>query len=329
MPRLDQKTRCVVFWSDMKTCFLFPGQGAQYPGMAKDLWERSAKVKELFEVASRAAAMDTRKLLFESTAEELKVTDKTQVAITLASLCSSAYLKERGASAQGYAGFSLGEYAALCEAGVIAVNDVFPIVKARGDIMEAAARELDATGGPPGMAAVVGMPAEKVAEIVNGLAGAGVHVANHNSPVQVVIAGTGAGLAAAEAALKAAGARRLIRLAVSGPFHSPLMAKARAAFDKALAAYAFADPRLPVYSNVTGRRITTGAEARTLCGEQLVSSVKWVTVEECLLADGFDLFLEAGPGTVLAGLLKARAPEAACRPAGTAEAIDKALAEGT
>jgi [acyl-carrier-protein] S-malonyltransferase len=312
----------------MKTCFLFPGQGAQYPGMAKDLWDRSSQVKELFAKASTASGMDTRKLLFESTAEELKSTDKTQVAITLASLCSSTYLKEKGKLPQGVAGFSLGEYAALAEAGVIRLEDVFPIVKARGDIMEAAARELDTAGGPPGMAAVVGMPAEKVAEIVAGLASSGVSVANHNSPVQVVISGTGAGLAAAEQALKAAGARRLIRLQVSGPFHSPLMARARAAFDTALAPYTFADPRLPVYSNVTGKRIESGADAKRLCGEQLVSSVRWVAVEESLAADGFDLFLEAGPGTVLAGLLKAFNPGAACRAAGTGEAIDTALAEG-
>ncbi len=289
----------------MKTCFLFPGQGAQYPGMAKDLWERSSRVKDLFTKASDAAGMDTQKLLFESTAEDLKATDKTQVAITLANLCSSAWLRENGTPMDGCAGFSLGEYAALCEAGVISLEDVFPIVKARGDFMETAARQLDAAGangaaagagtssGAAGMAAVLGLPADKAFQIVEGLAGSGAYVANHNSPSQVVVSGTASGLAAAEAALKAAGAKRFVRLQVSGPFHSPLMAKARAAFDDALKAYTFSDPRLPVYSNVTGKRIQTGAEARKLCGEQLVSSVRWVSVEESLLAEGFDRFLEA------------------------------------
>ncbi len=312
----------------MKTCFLFPGQGAQYPGMAKDLWETSACVKELFTKASDASRMDTRKLLFDSTADELKATDKTQVAITLASLCSSAYLRERGVKMEGCAGFSLGEYAALCESGVIGMQDVFPIVKLRGDIMEKAARDLDSANGAPGMAAVLGLPAEKVAVIVGPMAASAVYVSNHNSPTQAVISGTAQGLATAEQALKAAGAKRFVRLSVSGPFHSPLMARAGADFASALADYDFSDPKLPVYSNVTGKRISTGAEARKLCAEQLVSTVRWVDVEQSLRADGFDRFLEAGPGTVLTGLMRALSPELRCAPAGTVESAARAVEVG-
>jgi [acyl-carrier-protein] S-malonyltransferase len=311
----------------MKTCFLFPGQGAQYPGMGRDLWEKSAGVKELFVRASDASGMDTRKLLFESSADELKATDKTQVAITLASLCSSAYLRELGVRIEGCAGFSLGEYAALYESGILGLDDVFPVVKMRGDIMEKTARAMDSSGGAPGMAAVLGLAYEKAASVVEGLASAGVHIANHNSPVQVVVSGTAAGLAKAEESLKAAGAKRLVRLAVSGPFHSPLMRQARVEYDAALAGIRFSDPRLPVYSNVTGQRIMTGAEARALCGEQLVSTVRWVAVEEALRADGFDRFLEAGPGTVLTGLMRALSPSLRCAPAGTAETIAKAAEE--
>jgi [acyl-carrier-protein] S-malonyltransferase len=295
--------------------------------MARDLWERSARVKELFSRASDASGMDTKKLLFESSAEELKATDKTQVAITLASLCSSAYLQELGVKIEGCAGFSLGEYAALFESGVLAIGDVFPVVKMRGDIMEKAARALDSGGGAPGMAAVLGLPSEKAVSVVEGLAPDGVHIANHNSPVQVVISGTAAGLAKAEEALKAAGAKRLVRLSVSGPFHSPLMKQARVEYDAALAGVSFSDPVLPVYSNVTGRRIGSGAEARALCGEQIVSTVRWVAVEEALRADGFDRFLEAGPGTVLTGLMRALSPSLRCAPAGTAETIAKAAEE--
>jgi [acyl-carrier-protein] S-malonyltransferase len=309
----------------MKTCFLFPGQGAQYPGMAKDLWESSQKVRQMFENASDSAGLDMRKLLFESAVEELKATDKTQVAITLASLCSSAFLRERGITPEAFAGFSLGEYAALCEAGVISQKDVFPIVKLRGDLMEKVARGLDTAEGAPGMAAVIGIPAEKVASTVESLASDGAYMSNYNSPGQVVVSGTARGMAKAEAKLKEAGARRFIRLQVSGPFHSPLMAEARAGLDKALAAYAFSDPRVPVYSNVTGKRITTGNEARELCGRQLVSMVRWVTVEESLLADGFDMYLEAGPGTVLAGLFRALRPDVRCLAAGSQENIMKAL----
>jgi [acyl-carrier-protein] S-malonyltransferase len=315
----------MLFFPSMKTCFLFPGQGAQYPGMAKDLWEASQSVKDLFRKASEAAAMDTEKLLFESTAEELKATDKTQVAITLASLCSSAALKEKGARMEGCAGFSLGEYAALCEAGIIRFEDVFSIVKIRGDLMEKAARGLDTGAGAPGMAAVLGLTAEKAAEVLLPLADSGVHLANYNSPSQVVISGTAEGLAKAEAALKAAGAKRCLRLQVSGPFHSPLMEQARTAFEEALRPFAFSDPRIPVYSNVTGSMIRTGSEARSLCARQLVSTVRWVSVEESLAAEGFDMFFEAGPGTVLAGLMRAWRPELRCAPAGTLEGIRKAM----
>jgi [acyl-carrier-protein] S-malonyltransferase len=308
----------------MKTCFLFPGQGAQYPGMAKDLWEASHKVKDLFKKASDASGMEAEKLLFESSEEELKATDKTQVAITLASLCSSAVLKEKGILPQGCGGFSLGEYAALCEAGVVRLEDVFPIVKIRGALMEKAARSLDSQTGAPGMAAVLGISSEKVAAILEGLAGSSVYLSNHNSPNQVVVSGTAAGLDKAEEALRAAGARRFVRLSVSGPFHSPLMADARKEFDEALAPFEFSNPSLPVYSNVTGRMIGTGSEAKGLCGSQLVSTVRWVAVEEALFADGFERFLEAGPGSVLCGLMRALRADARCEQAGTLASIVKA-----
>jgi len=317
----------MLFCGDMKTCFLFPGQGAQYPGMARDMWESSARVKELFQSATDALRIDMKKLLFDSTDEELKATDKTQVALTLASLCSSTVLRERGINPDACAGFSLGEYAALCEAGVLKIADVFLIVRIRGDLMEKAARGLDSKDGAPGMAAVLGLAAEKTVSTLDALSSAGVYTSNYNSPVQVVISGTARGLAVAETELKAAGAKRLVRLQVSGPFHSPLMAEARAAFDAALASFTFADPAVPVYSNVTGKKIASGDEARELCGKQLVSMVRWVDVQEALLADGCDRFLEAGPGTVLTGLLRALRPEARCSPAGTLVSIGRALEE--
>ncbi len=309
----------------MKTCFLFPGQGAQYPGMARDLWESSASARQVVQIASDALKMDTKKLLFESSAEELKATDKTQVAMTIACLCSSAVVKDKGVTPAACAGFSLGEFAALCEAGVLTVADVLAIVRTRGELMEKASRSLDSTDGAPGMAAVLGLPAQQVVAALGPLASHGVFPANYNSPSQVVISGTASGLAVAEKELKAAGAKRLVRLQVSGPFHSPLLREARAEFDRALAGFRFSDPVVPVFSNVTGKRITSGDEARRLCGEQLVSMVRWVDVQEGLLAEGCDRFLETGPGTVLTGLLRALRPEARCAPAGTLEAITKAL----
>lgn len=325
--KLDHKTLSVLFSPLMKNCFLFPGQGSQYPGMARDLWEQSQSVKELFAKASDASGVDARALLFESSSEELRATDKTQIAITIANLAASAALKERGIAVQGCAGFSLGEYAALCEAGVIRFEDVFPIVKLRGMLMEKAARALDSDSEESGMAVVIGLPPAKVAATVDTLAGEGVSVANLNSPVQTVVSGSAAGLAKAEKALKEAGAKRVIRLPVSGPFHSPFMRDARKGLDEALAGYVFADPCIPVYSNVTGRAITSGAEARELCGKQVVSPVQWVTVEESLFADGFDRFFEVGPGTVLTGLMKALKPQADCSPAGSVPAIAKAAGQ--
>jgi [acyl-carrier-protein] S-malonyltransferase len=209
----------------------------------------------------------------------------------------------------------------LCEAGVIRLEDVFPIVKTRGALMEKAARSLDSHSGAPGMAAVLGIPAEKVAATIEGIAAASFYLSNHNSPSQVVVSGTSAGLEKAEEALRAAGARRFVRLSVSGPFHSPLMSDARRSFDEALAFYAFSDPAIPVYSNVTGKVIRAGSEAKELCGSQLVSTVRWVAVEEALFADGFDRFLEAGPGTVLTGLMRAVRPDARCAQAGTMASI--------
>jgi len=317
----------MLFSRIMRTCYLFPGQGAQYPGMGKDLWESSVAAREVFGRATRASGVDVEGLLFHGTAEELQATDKTQLAITVVNVAASAALREKGITAEACAGFSLGEYAALHEAGVLTLEDLLPIVKTRGELMESASRSLDSAAGKPGMAAILGLSAEKVAAVVEPLAREGVFAANHNSPVQMVLSGTSEGLAKAEAALKAAGAKRVIRLKVSGPFHSPLLSEAAKAFEKELAKFSFAEPRLPVYSNVTGQRIRSGAEARELCAKQIVSLVRWVTVEENLLAEGPARFLEVGPGTVLTGLMRALRPEVVCLPAGRMDEVSKIASE--
>ena len=305
----------------MKTCFLFPGQGAQYPGMAKDLWDASDKVKELFRQASEASGMDLARLLFEGSEEELKVTDKTQVAVTLANVAASLACRERGLEPAGFAGFSLGEYTALYEAGVIRLEDLFPIVKTRGLLMEKASRGADTAAGRAGMAAVIGLGYAEAVKALESLQGEKVCLANYSSPTQVVLSGTAEGLAKAEAAFDAAGARRFIVLKVSGPFHSPLLEEARWGLEEALAKVPFADPRVPVYSNVTGKRIGSGDEARQLCVRQVVSTVRWVDEEASIRADGFQRCLEVGPGSVLGGLWKAFTKEVPCLPAGKKEEI--------
>jgi [acyl-carrier-protein] S-malonyltransferase len=299
----------------MKTCLLFPGQGAQYPGMGKDLFDASATVRELFGQASDATGLDLEALLFRGSAEDLQATNRTQIAVTLVNLAVARVLAERGVVAHGYAGFSVGEYAALAAAGVIADADLFRIVQARGEAMEAASRGADTAAGPAGMVAVIGLAPERVSAALADVDGA--YAANFSSPVQVVLAGTAEGLAAAEQACTAAGARRFVPLKVSGPFHSPLIESARVRFAEVVAGFTFHDPAQPVYANVTGRRIASGAEAKRLCVEQIVSSVQWVTEIHSLIADGFSRFLETGPGNVLTGLMRAFDGGVSCTPVGT------------
>ena len=310
----------------MKTCFLFPGQGAQYPGMGKDLFEASATVRELFGQASDATGLDLEALLFRGSAEDLQATNRTQIAVTLVNLAVARALAERGVEAHGYAGFSVGEYAALAAAGVIADGDLFRIVQARGEAMEAASRGADTDAGPAGMAAVIGLPPERVTAALAGVDGA--WAANFSSPAQVVLAGTAEGLAAAEQACTAAGARRFVALKVSGPFHSPLIESARVRFAEVVAGFTFHDPAQPVYANVTGGRIASGAEAKRLCVEQIVSSVQWVTEIHNLVEDGFERFLETGPGKVLTGLMRGFDTGVQCTPVGTMEQVDAAAAAG-
>jgi len=305
----------------VKTCFLFPGQGAQYPGMAQDLWEASPGVKELFECASDTTGIDVKKLLFEGTEEELKATENTQIAITLASLSANTVLKEYEIESKGVAGFSLGEYSALTEAGVIRLEEVFPIVKARGDAMERASRRLQSRTGEPGMAAVIGLSYDKIVEIVKNASRGDVFIANYNSPTQIVLSGTAEGLNLAEQLCKDAGARRVVKLKVSAPFHSPLLEEARKEFEEVLEVYNFRDPLKSVYSNVTADLIHSGKEAKELCIKQIVSTVRWVDEEEKLIEHGYKMCLEVGPGSVLTGLWKAVGGDIKCYPAGKLEEI--------
>lgn len=312
----------------MKTCFLFPGQGAQYPGMGRDLWDASAGVKELFRSASEVTGIDLEALLFRGSEAELQATNRTQLAVTLVNAAVARVLAERGVAAHGYAGFSVGEYAALAAAGVIAHEDLFRIVQARGELMEQASRGADTAGGRAGMAAVVGLAPEAVSAALQE-AGEGVYAANFSSPRQVVLAGTVEGLARAEAACAAAGARRFVRLKVSGPFHSPLIERARERFAEVVANFEFRDPTAPVYANVTGGLVASGAEARRLCVEQIVSGVQWVTEVQSLLAAGYGRFLETGPGSVLTGLLRGfDTGGVECTPVGTMEQVEAAARAG-
>lgn len=305
----------------MNIAFLFPGQGAQYPGMGKDFHDSSPAAREIFQEASDAAGFDVGDIAFNGPEDRLNSTDVTQLAMTATSLAAAAVLAERGIYPDLCAGFSVGEYAALVAAGVLPRPDVFRLVLERGRLTEAASRAHDSNGGRAGMAAVMGLSFDAVAEVCSTLKD--VYPALHNSPVQTVISGTASGLAAAEGPLQEAGAKRVIPLKVSGPFHSPLLQEAATAFRAVLDSVSFADPRIPVISNVTGEPAPGGAQWKELCIQQLVSPVQWVAAERSVLRERPEILLECGPGTVLAGNWKALAREepaaAACevRSAGT------------
>jgi len=297
----------------MKTCFLFPGQGAQYPGMGKDFYETSTAVRELFDLASEAAKTDLKKLLFNGTEEELKQTRNTQLAVALVGAAAALSAREHGMPADGCAGFSVGEWPALAEAGVIGPEDMFRLVGERGRLMDEAGRR---SGGST-MSAVLNLAPEAIEAAIAAAGLKNVWVANYNSPTQSVISGTEVDVAAAELAVKAAGAKRAIRLKVSGAFHSPIMAYARDGFAEVVSDVEFHDPKIALFSNVKGAAVTSGAEAKKLAVEQIVSPVRWIDEEKAIMAAGFEQCVETGPGTVLAGLWKAIGASQGCHACGT------------
>ena len=307
--------------------YLFPGQGAQYSGMAMDLLE-SAAVKSLFDTASEVFGKDIKELL-NSDADTLKRTDVSQPTITVANLAAAAYLGEQGYSPVACAGFSLGEYAALACAGIIDTADCFRLIKARSEAMQKTADSLrEAAGGDaaaaPGMAAIVGLEPAKVEELISKWSAEGLkdlYAANINSPKQLVVSGTAAALTEAENRFKEAGAKRVIRLQVAGPFHSPLMIGALEAFVPVLESVTFKDPAITVFSNVTGKKISSGAEAKKLAVQQITCPVRWVDEEASVMEVGADACLEVGPGKVLQGLWKDSGSELPVFAAGTAEDI--------
>jgi [acyl-carrier-protein] S-malonyltransferase len=307
--------------------FLFPGQGAQYQGMALDLLAAgSAGVRELFALASEVMGRDMQALIGEADGETLKRSDISQPAITLANLAAAVYLGEQGIRPGACAGFSLGEYAALVAAGVLDTEACFRLIKARSKAMQDAVDRLAAgEAEPPGMAAVVGLDPETVEALIRRWKAAGpvdLYGANFNSRSQVVVSGTAAALAEAELRFKEAGARRVLRLPVAGPFHSPLIAGAADVFGPVLEAARFADPLIPLFSNVSGGPIASGAEAKALALRQITEPVRWTTEEGALAALDIDAVLETGPGKVLQGLWKDVETDIPCFAAGTAADIE-------
>ncbi len=291
-----------------KYAFLFPGQGAQAPGMVKDVAEASSEARKTLDDISQIIGSDVTKLLWESDASALSRSDNSQMAITAASLAICSALKAKGIEPSAAMGFSLGEFPALYISGVLSFEDVIKVVQKRGQIMQAVCEQIakESAGNAPGMSAILGLPPEKVIEIANTIDN--VYAANLNSIKQTVISGTFEGLEKAEAAFKEAGARRAVRLAVAGPFHSPLMQRAADEFEKAIADVKFNDPKITLFSNVTGKQETSGENAKKSAVLHLTHPVRW-TDEEKVLADLISKdsgnewkVYEPGPGKVLSGL---------------------------
>ena len=280
-----------------KIAILFSGQGAQYPGMMKDLYDAESAAKDLFDKADEALGREISKVCFEGTQEDLNLTHNTQPCMLAGDLAAAMILKDHGIQADAVAGFSLGEYAALAYAGAISMDDVFPVVQIRADAMQEAVAP-----GDGAMAAFVGATAEQVEEICAKVRGY-VVAANYNQPLQTVVSGSTAGVDEACELAEAAGLR-CIKLAVSAPFHCALMEPAAKRLEEEFKKITFQNPSIPVYMNVDGKPVTNGTAVPDLLVRQAMSPVQWVKTLENMQADGIDTFIECGAGKTLSGLVK-------------------------
>lgn len=279
----------------MKKAYIFPGQGSQFPGMAKDLYENNATAREMLEKANGILGFRITDIMFYGTAEDLKQTNVTQPAIFLHSAVIAKCLPDF--QPDMVAGHSLGEFSALVAAGAMDFEEGLRLVAIRARAMQKACE-----AAPGAMAAILALPAEKVEEICAGIDGI-VAAANYNCDGQIVISGEKAAVEQACVRMKEAGARRALPLAVGGGFHSPLMEPARAELAEGIENAIFHKPICPVYQNVTGLPSTDPQEIKANLLSQLTSSVKWTQSVKNMLEDGAGHFIELGPGQVLQGLV--------------------------
>lgn len=281
--------------------FIFPGQGSQYSGMGKDLYENHASARDLFERANDLLGFRITDIMFGGTDEELRATRVTQPAVFLHSVV--AFMVNTVEKPDMVAGHSLGEFSALVACGVLSFDDALLLVRARAEAMQRAC-ELQ----PGTMAAVLALPDEKVEEICNSIDDV-VVAANFNCPGQVVISGTVSGVEAAIPVLKEAGAKRALKLAVGGAFHSPLMQPAAEDLGKAIQATTFHQPSCPIYQNVCAMPQTAPEVIRENLLKQLTSPVRWTQSVQQMIADGATEFYEFGCGDVLKNLIRKINPE--------------------
>ncbi len=279
--------------------FVFPGQGAQFSGMGKDLYESNPKAKELFDKANEILGFEITKIMFEGTAEELKQTKVTQPAVLLHSVITAICAGDK-ASFDMVGGHSLGEFSALVAAGALSFEDGLKLVSKRALAMQKACE-----AAPSTMAAIIGLDDKTIEDICASISKPGniVVPANYNNPGQLVISGNNEAVAEACEALKAAGAKRALPLPVGGAFHSPLMQPAKDELQAAIEATEFATPKVPVYQNVDAKAHTDAAEIKNNLIAQLTAPVKWTYEVQAMVADGATDFTECGPGKALQGMI--------------------------
>lgn len=279
----------------MKNAFVFPGQGAQFAGMGKDLYESNDKAKELFDKANDILGYRITDIMFAGTDEELKQTKVTQPAVFLHSVISALCMDDF--EPDMVAGHSLGEFSALVAAGALSFEDGLRLVYARAMAMQACCEKVPGT-----MAAIIALPDETIEKICADVDGVVVPV-NYNSPGQVVISGEVEAVKEACAKLKEAGAKRALPLAVGGAYHSPLMEPARVELAAAIEKAEFMTPRCPIYQNVDAKPYTEPSEIKKNLLAQLTAPVRWTQTVKNMIADGMTEFTECGPGQVLTGLI--------------------------